>query len=396
MNLISKKISDIANAILASDSRENIGLLSGGMGEALFLFHYDRVFDSISSYNRSIEIIENVFDSINNGNLFHTYCTGLAGVGWGIEYLIDNNFIDSQVSESLIEIDDLIGEMMIIDLKNGNYDFLHGASGSILYLLKRRNSNPEKIDGYIRKYLDLLENAAIVVNDSEIKWASIIDSSKGEMGYNISLSHGMTSIIAILSKIYLNGIEPIRSMQLAEKSANYLFNQRIDSLQPVSFFPSYSIESDSVITHSRLSWCYGDLGISIALWQSGMNFNKVDWIEFAEMVALKSTFRKKEKTGIIDAGICHGACGLSLMYNRLFINTKNKLFFDSTEYWLNETMNMAKFENGLAGYKTFSPSAQNKWVDETNLLTGISGIGLTLLSYISDTDTKWDELLLLS
>lgn len=389
------KLSVIANILKSNKSQKNIGFLSGDIGEAFFLFHYDRTFNSPSAYNRGIELIENVFEAINNGHLYHTYCTGLAGIGWAIEYLTDNNFIDADIKESLNEIDDLVGAMMINDMENGNYDYLHGASGSVLYLLKRRKSNPIKIDNYIKNYLELLEETAVEDNNA-LKWSSIIDSKTKRIGYNISLSHGSTSIISVLSKIYSNGIEPEFTMKLAEKSVSYLFNQRIDSYQSISYFPTYSIESDSNITYSRLSWCYGDLGISAALWQSGKNFNKKNWMNFAEKIALKSIGRKKDNTGIADAGLCHGTSGLSHMYKRFFINTENRDFLDASEFWLKETINMAKFQDGLAGYKSYNPSETGGWVNETNFLNGISGIGMSMLSSISNIDISWDESLLLS
>ena len=215
------KLSAIANILISNKSQKNIGFLSGAIGEAFFLFHYDRAVDYPSAYNRGIELIENVFETINNGHLYHTYCTGLAGIGWAIEHLVDNNFIDYDIKESLNEIDDLVGAMMIKDMENGNYDYLHGASGSVLYLLKRRKSNPIKIDNYIKNYLEVLEETAVTANNNALKWRSIIDSKTQKVGYNISLSHGISSIIIVLSKLYSNGIETERTMKLAEKSVSY-------------------------------------------------------------------------------------------------------------------------------------------------------------------------------
>lgn len=397
MEHLSKKISEIANFLTQHNNIDDIGLFSGAMGEALFHFEYDRVFKNLEAYNRGIEIIDEIFEHINNGKMFHTFCTGLAGVGWGIEYLSENKFIENKVRDSLSEIDDFIGEMMINDIENGNYDFLHGASGCIIYLLKRRNAYPEKIDKYIVKYLNVLEKTAVKTEVNEIKWLSKINTNDGyEYGYNISLSHGITSIIAVLSKIYVNQIEQELTLSLAKKSVNYLLNQRIDNLQNICCFPSLSIESETKLLNSRLSWCYGDLGISAALWMSGKNFRISSWMKIAEEVAIKSTQRKKEYTGVNDSGICHGASGNSQIYKRMFLNTNNKLFYDASEFWLNETLNMANFKDGLAGYKAYLAGQEDNWVNESGLLTGVSGIGLSLLSYFSESPSPLDEILLIN
>ena len=56
-------------------------------------------------------------------------------------------------------------------------------------------------------------------------------------------------------------------------------------------------------------------------------------------------------------------------------------------------LKMAKFKDGLAGYKMWNI---DNYKNESNLLEGIAGIGLALLSSISDEDPSWDECLLLS
>lgn len=68
---------------------------------------------------------------------------------------------------------------------------------------------------------------------------------------------------------------------------------------------------------------------------------------------------------------------------------------EAAEYWIEKTLEMARFEDGAAGYKTWHGN-DNGFEKEYGLLEGISGIGLVLLSYISDTEPVWDECLLLS
>ena len=399
-DFVTKKLAEIANIIVENNFQENIGLLSGAMGEALFLFHYDKFNGENRVYNRGIELIEIIFKTINGGNLQTSFCNGLAGVGWGIEYLIENNFIEEDIRDSLTEIDDLIGEMMVNEMANGHFDYLHGASGNVLYLLRRRQSNSSKIDSYLKRYLEFLDRSSEVSQNNSLKWSSIVDSRTNKLGYNISLSHGIASIIVILSKLYINQIEKDHTLCLAEKSVNYLLEQRVDKSKLHSYFPTFSIESNSVILpenlQSRLSWCYGDVGISAALWQSGKNFCKKEWMALAVDIALKSTYRPLNNTGVVDAGICHGASGLCHIYNKFFINTGNKRFFKASQFWLHETLRMAKFNDGLAGYKFFDPSKQGNWINETNLLNGICGIGMAMLSSKYEMNNSWDESLLLS
>ncbi len=68
---------------------------------------------------------------------------------------------------------------------------------------------------------------------------------------------------------------------------------------------------------------------------------------------------------------------------------------DAAAYWIGQTLSLAKFEDGLAGYKTWQ-GAERGFRNEYGLLEGIAGIGLALTSYTYETEPTWDECLLLS
>lgn len=53
---------------------------------------------------------------------------------------------------------------------------------------------------------------------------------------------------------------------------------------------------------------------------------------------------------------------------------------------------MARFDDGLAGYKALHTEMENEY----GILEGVAGIGLALLSYVTETEPTWDECLLLS
>ena len=55
---------------------------------------------------------------------------------------------------------------------------------------------------------------------------------------------------------------------------------------------------------------------------------------------------------------------------------------------------MARFEDGLAGYKAWQ--GENGWMNQHGILEGIAGIGLVLLSHLSNEEPSWDRSFLLS
>ncbi len=57
---------------------------------------------------------------------------------------------------------------------------------------------------------------------------------------------------------------------------------------------------------------------------------------------------------------------------------------------------MAIFKDGFCGYKKYRAEEHGGWIPEAGLLEGIAGIGLILISIVSDIEPKWDRCLLLS
>ena len=277
------------------------------------------------------------------------------------------------------------------DIKQKNYDFLHGAVGVGLYFLKRK-TNPEYIHELVGFLYDIAEKDR---NIQIFKWESIVDRERNFSGYNLSLSHGISSIIIFLSRVIQSGIYDEKVREMLSSAVNYVLSQQKDFSQFGSFFPSYILkDSPDNVSKSRLAWCYGDLGLGIALWQAGKAIDKPELKKTGLEVLLRSTQRLTfEESSIVDAGICHGSAGIAMIYRRMFFEIQRDEFKQAIPYWINQILMFSRFEDGLAGYKSL---VKNQWKCDFSLLTGISGIGLALLSCLSNDQQEWDELFLLS
>ena len=103
-----------------------------------------------------------------------------------------------------------------------------------------------------------------------------------------------------------------------------------------------------------------------------------------------------EENNVVDAGLCHGTAGIGHVFYRMWWNTKMPEFKKAANYWFEQTLKMAKFEDGLAGFKAWHTPEYGGWVNTYGILEGIAGIGLALLSYYHEIEPTWDECLLLS
>ena len=396
------KLNEIANlvAINLEKTITDFSLLAGNLGEILFLYYYSRcnkLFEEKA--DNAFERLLNEISSESNKYYQFSYCNGLAGLGIAMHLLEEADFIenDDNIWEDL---DTLLSFNLKSTIREQNYDFLHGTIGIGFYFLKHSKCKPKQSIIQIKHIISYLENTSIKdAKQNQIKWIEIdkLQTEKLVTRYNISLSHGMSSIIIFLSRVIALNIIPEKQnniINMLNQSVNYILSQELDYKVYGCYFPSMSLENKEPIIKSRLAWCYGDLGIAVALWHTGKTLKRQDCQDKAvEILKYAAVYRQNlQENYVFDAGICHGAAGIAQIFYRMAKETQLPELHDAYVYWNNKTLEIAKFPDGLAGYKAFDPQ-HNKWTNQSNILEGIAGIGLLLLSPIVP---DWDEILLLN
>ena len=396
MNIeIKQKIDLIVECIftkIQKSEEESFGLYTGGFGLLLFLFYYSRYFKNKKHTLLTEKYAERLLNQFIEKEKLHTFCSGLSGILYLFEFLRENDYIDMDVSNAQPVLDNYLVSRMKQDIQQRYYDFMHGALGVGLYFLKK-GTHPE----YIQELIEFLYHTAEKEPDNQIfKWESVVlINEENRSTYNLALSHGISSIIIFLSRVIESGISDKKIIEMLSCAVNYVLSQKKDSSQFGSCFPNYIlINSTNPLSKSRLAWCYGDLGIGIALWQAGKAIDKMEWKDKGLEILFQSTKRRHyDESFVMDAGICHGSAGITMIYRRMYLETHRDEFKEVTLYWLNQTLNFSRFEDGLAGYKAF---LKDGWIPDYSLLTGISGIGLVFMSCLFDDVQTWDEMFLLS
>ncbi|MGB5822032.1 MAG: lanthionine synthetase C family protein [Saonia sp.] len=393
-----KKISDILQD--KYKEVEDVGVLAGISGIALFQFYYSKYLDVDEHADFGTEMISHCIDKINSGYSFPTYCTGIAGLGWTIQHLNAKNFVDIDCDGLLSPFDEYLYNQMKFDLTQGNYDFLHGAIGYGFHFLSRFTNTVDphlksKYQFYLLELIHTLDTLAISEGNT-LKWESTLNIEKGISGYNLSLSHGMSSILNFLSRLQKFGVFKESTQQLVRGTANYILsfeNKRTDQL---SLFPSWVENGIQLQYKSRIAWCYGDLGIGISLMQAGKSLGDSAIQQRAQKILDHTANRKtQEETMVNDAGICHGSYGNALVYNRISQEANMETFKEILDFWIDDGIQKAIYEDGYAGYKQWNGLEKN-FVPELSLLEGIAGIGLVIIDYLSETPNTWDECLMIS
>src|SRR6218665_3566121 len=386
---IDTKLGQIAAYLQENLDNNQPGLLNGNGGQCLY-FAYLNAYQQTDAYNDAIgQLLENSFTAINDRDLNTTsFCTGISGVLWTIWFLNKEGFA---------ELDDYFEDIMPVletalenDSKISNFDFLHGATGLAYYLSHISQHTQPLLEAYLKNLGEKGEE-----DENTFKWLGQIkhgDSMRPV--YNLSLSHGLASIVIVLCAMQEQMPEKEQAGRLIKKAIHYLCLQKeIPTTADDSFFPNYA--STEKQERSRLGWCYGDLGTAFAFLKAGQTLNDPSMTDEAISLMLHNTKRRDiQKAFVAHAGICHGAAGVAHMFNRFYQHTGREEFKETALYWLRQTLAMATFKDGIAGFKTYD--GPDGWKNDSSLLDGVAGIGLALLGFVSDTEPRWDRCLLLS
>ena len=397
---VKAKIDEIAKALCnnAHSGLRNNTLSAGQIGLSIFLCNYLKLVNQIQYQNTANQFLGSTIKELTNSHHLHTFSSGISGICWGINYLRQNNLVSlgPNVLDFLNGFDQYIFDGSNRDFQENNYDFLHGGLGAGIYFFELLP------DTFARQVIETIVdnlNRMAEKAGNDVAWGGYAFrlNAKDEMifEYNLGLSHGIPSIIVFLSKCVEQNINPQLCNSLLEGSVKWLLKQQ----NPQEFnamFP-YAIRRDKEsIRETRLAWCYGDLGIASALRQAGMATNNEEWKEKAIEIMLHAAKRRDLKeNGVMDAGICHGTAGIAHIFNRFYQATGREEFKETAIYWIEETLKMATWEDGIAGFKSWQ-GEERGWQNNYGLLEGTAGIGLVLLAAISYIEPKWDRCLLLS
>ena len=366
-------------------------------GNTLFQFYYSRYLKG----EIKTEIITKSISKINKGYNYPTYCAGIAGFGWTLDHLEQEGFIEVDSDSLLPVFDDYLYSVMVSDMRNENFDFLHGAIGYAFYFLSRYKNTKaedlkEKYKFILLQFVDLLDKMSNETSENSLRWVSVLNRETGEKGYNLSLSHGMSSIIGILTKLFENDDFKLSTETILRKAISYILNFKNEDYSSFSLFPSWVPEKGDIDYKSRLAWCYGDLGIGVRFWYAGKALKNKSLCNTAISIMKHAAQRvTQESNMVVDAGVCHGSYGNAQMFYRMYKETNDLIFKEAAEFWIQDGINKATFSYGYAGYKQLC-GLDRKWEPQISLLEGIAGIGLTIIDCLSDFENNWDECLMIS
>jgi hypothetical protein len=193
------------------------------------------------------------------------------------------------------------------------------------------------------------------------------------------------------------GIRPRQATCLINGAIAWLLNRQHPPHARSRF--GYGYSPGVVSGDARLAWCYGDLGIAGILHQVSVLTGSDECRRVANSLMAHSMGRMLDGAGVSDAGLCHGAMGVSHIFNRAFQTECDPRYKDAAIRWLIHGLAMRHSAVGIDDSATSRgrrPLCVPAPLPDPSFLTGSVGMGLALLAASSDIAPRWDRWLLLS
>ena len=318
---------------------------------------------------------------------------GTAGLGWCVAHLVED-----ETAELVCRRIDEVLLRLLADWR-GPYDLVGGLVGFGVYALARGEPG-HALAVRVREELSrrarrLGDGLAWHTPPGELTPGQQRDAPDGV--WNLGLAHGVPGVIALLARYVTAGVDVERARELLDGAVAFVL--AAEAARDDGRYPAWQVGGpegpDRQQPHrarARLAWCYNDLGVAIALLSAALATDTPRWRAEALALARACARRSVGDASIVDAPLCHGAFGAAHLFNRLAHATGEAIFTAAAERWLDHGIGMRE-ERPIAGFPTFAPQEQ-AWTVDAAMVSGASGIALTLHSMITEVEPAWDRMML--
>src|SRR5690606_15384905 len=122
--------------------------------------------------------------------------------------------------------------------------------------------------------------------------------------HNLGLAHGVAGVIGFLARCIEENVHADRAAAMLQPATDWLLAHDSgvmpdDPDSAVEF--SFANVWESPQQSRTLAWCYGDLGVTPALYRAGRALARPQWQKRAREIALHCTSRRGPSSSVVDA-----------------------------------------------------------------------------------------------
>jgi hypothetical protein len=391
----------------AAGSSRDLSLSGGLAGIALFFAYLHFARPGEGHDDTAMAFLERAIDGTAELPVGSGLYGGFAGVAWTLEHL-NGRLFDPEDEDPGAEIATVLQGYLGTSPWYGDYDLIGGLVGFGVYALERlpRPGGRECIEGILARLAETSEERpdGLSWHTPSERTGPLQRDTYPEGHYNLGVAHGVPGVVGFLGEAVaagLPGATTAAARRLLGRAHDWVSAQRLPA-DAGSIFP-YNFAPGIEPAATRLAWCYGDLGIAASLLAAARSAGEPAWESEALAVARHAAARPIAGSGVIDAGLCHGAAGDAHLFNRLYqaagdgeIATE---IATAARGWFEQALALRHPGEGIGGFRAWLPMSADGmsdlgWIDDPGFLTGSAGIGLALLAATTEVDPVWDRLLL--
>ena len=379
-------VAEIANA-LAERPHDEVSLAGGSAGRAVL--HARLADDDADQRDAALTCLRHAVPSLRTRGGPSSLHVGAAGIGWVLAHL-RGSLLDAR--DRCAGLDRALLRLLDRQPWTGHVDLMRGLVGIGVYALERLDAP----DGprLLEKVVIRLAELAVRDGDDVYWWtppehlphSARERSPQGHV--DLGVAHGVPGEIALLGAACAAGVATGVARPLLDGAVRWL----VQDGSAGEILPSWWTP-DQEPTPARTAWCYGEPGVAAALLVAAHAAAEQTWEDAALQLARRAASRSVEDSRVVDAGLCHGAAGLGLVFARLHQLTGEQQLLDAARFWFRHVLDLRVPDTGVTGY---TAADVDGLFSDPSLLTGATGIALALHAAATDREPTWDRILLLS
>ncbi|WP_439490435.1 lanthionine synthetase LanC family protein [Algoriphagus sp.] len=338
------------NGLLLENAKEEhgLGLLNGKLGLSIYFYHLARKTENKEFQEIADSLVGEIFEKLTEAKLATDFENGLAGIAYGISYLVKTDFVEADLDDTLGDLDDRIFKFLEDQKTKLPANLRNGVIGYLFYCLDRlesslKSGHQSNIYVFRRLGAGLLNQLGQLIEEEKLQ-------DREPQLFNIFWD--LPLVLIMLAKA--------KSLDVNEYKAERILDYLLPNL--LSLFPS--------LHSNRL---YLLLGIESVL----KEFDHPDLRKHAEFlkstIDIETIFNFECKN--LNICVIDGVSGLRLIGEKLGGITDDNTFIPSDELVFN------KINESVCWREDDFYSAFKKSI---GLASGLPGIGWTLLDSLVD------------
>lgn len=284
-----------------------------------------------------------------------------------------------------------------------DYDLIGGMTGVGSYLLDigELNKLQCQMSNFFRYFLGTHMEGELKISNWFIKRNNMYLPKDDNLPYgkiDFGVAHGVIGPMTFAAKAYKEGIT-ILSKESIEKAIKMYerFSVKVDNL---IYWPGQmsfeSYQKNEKLYHKRMSWCYGNIGISRCLFLIAQIFHDTK-LEKQMLENIKNIANvKTEEMYLLSPILCHGFGGMLIILNSFYKEGYcNEAMRDRVLQILEIIVQMYQKDSkyGFIDYSSFDGQTK-KYREDNSLIDGATGVILSLLVLVTH-ETNFEKFFLI-